>query len=180
MLRKLATYEQQNQLDVALQEIGKIERTLFMLDWLEIPELRPRCHAGLNTPCPDPGYLHIPPRPDHRPQSRSSAIPRLRAQPGDRGDRLLEHDIHGRSCRSPSPRGRAGASRATRSHVADRVRAYCVLWLFPVGTGDGFDSPKAAYFAKPNPSDKGVRADLVARRFAQLGSIGIWQIPARA
>ena len=49
MLRKLAAYERQNQLDVALQEIGKIERTLFMLDWLENPELRQRCHAGLNN-----------------------------------------------------------------------------------------------------------------------------------
>lgn len=35
MLRKLAAYERQNQVDIALQEIGKIERTLFMLDWLE-------------------------------------------------------------------------------------------------------------------------------------------------
>lgn len=35
MLRKLAAYEGQNQVDIALQEIGKIERTLFMLDWLE-------------------------------------------------------------------------------------------------------------------------------------------------
>tara|TARA_R110000787_G_scaffold53948_1_gene125823 strand:- start:6430 stop:6621 length:192 start_codon:yes stop_codon:yes gene_type:complete len=43
-----AHYERQNQLDVALQEIGKIERTLFMLDWLESPELRRRCRAGLN------------------------------------------------------------------------------------------------------------------------------------
>jgi hypothetical protein len=49
MLRKLAAYERQNQLDVALQEIGKIERTLFMLDWLENPDLRRRCHAGLTT-----------------------------------------------------------------------------------------------------------------------------------
>ena len=49
MLRKLAAYERQYQLDVALQEIGKIERTLFMLDWLENPDLRRRCHAGLNN-----------------------------------------------------------------------------------------------------------------------------------
>lgn len=49
MLRKLAAYERQNQLDVALQEIGKVERTLFMLDWLENPDLRRRCHAGLNN-----------------------------------------------------------------------------------------------------------------------------------
>lgn len=48
MLRKLAAYERQNQLDLALQELGRIERTLFMLDWLESPALRRRCHAGLN------------------------------------------------------------------------------------------------------------------------------------
>jgi TnpA family transposase len=48
MLRKLAAYERQNQLDLALQELGRIERTFFMLDWLESPELRRRCQAGLN------------------------------------------------------------------------------------------------------------------------------------
>ena len=48
MLRKLAAYERQNQLDLALQEIGRVERTLFMLDWLESPALRRRCQAGLN------------------------------------------------------------------------------------------------------------------------------------
>jgi TnpA family transposase len=48
MLKKLAAYERQNQLDLALQEVGKVERTLFMLDWLENPVLRQRCQAGLN------------------------------------------------------------------------------------------------------------------------------------
>ena len=48
MLRRLAAYQRQNQLDLALQELGRIERTLFMLDWLESPELRQRCQAGLN------------------------------------------------------------------------------------------------------------------------------------
>jgi TnpA family transposase len=48
MLRKLAAYRRQNQLDLALQELGRMERTLFMLDWLESPELHRRCHAGLN------------------------------------------------------------------------------------------------------------------------------------
>ena len=45
MLRKLAAYRRQNQLDLALQELGRIERTLFMLDWLESPEFHRRCHA---------------------------------------------------------------------------------------------------------------------------------------
>jgi TnpA family transposase len=48
MLRKLAAYQGQNQLDLALQELGRIERTLFMLDWLESSQLRERCSAGLN------------------------------------------------------------------------------------------------------------------------------------
>ena len=48
MLRKLAAYERQNQLDLALREIGRVERTLFMLDWLESSDLRRRCQAGLN------------------------------------------------------------------------------------------------------------------------------------
>jgi TnpA family transposase len=48
MLKKLAAYRRQNQLSVALQELGRIERTLFMIDWLSSPALRRRCHAGLN------------------------------------------------------------------------------------------------------------------------------------
>jgi TnpA family transposase len=48
ILKKLSAYKQQNQLYLALQEIGRIERTLFMLDWLESIELRRRCNIGLN------------------------------------------------------------------------------------------------------------------------------------
>ena len=48
MLKRLAAFQRQNQLDLALQELGRIERTLFMLDWLESPRLRQLCHAGLN------------------------------------------------------------------------------------------------------------------------------------
>ncbi len=33
---------------LTLREIGRVERTLFMLDWLESAELRRRCQAGLN------------------------------------------------------------------------------------------------------------------------------------
>ena len=48
MLKRLAAFQRQNQLDLAFQELGRIERTLFMLDWLESPQLRQLCHAGLN------------------------------------------------------------------------------------------------------------------------------------
>lgn len=48
MLRKLAGHQRQNRLDFALQEIGRIERALFTLDWLESKTLRQQCQAGLN------------------------------------------------------------------------------------------------------------------------------------
>jgi TnpA family transposase len=48
MLRKLGSYQRQNGLAVALRELGRIERTLFILDWLQSVELRRRVHAGLN------------------------------------------------------------------------------------------------------------------------------------
>ena len=32
----------------ALQACGRLVRTRFMIDWLETPALRRRCHAGLN------------------------------------------------------------------------------------------------------------------------------------
>src|SRR5258705_2544702 len=48
MLRKLGAYPRQNGLAVALRELGRIERTLFTLDWLKNVDLRRRANAGLN------------------------------------------------------------------------------------------------------------------------------------
>jgi TnpA family transposase len=48
MLKKLGAYKRQNRLDFALGEVGRIERTLFTLDWLERPLLRRACQVGLN------------------------------------------------------------------------------------------------------------------------------------
>jgi TnpA family transposase len=48
MLRKLGSYPRQNGLAVALRELGRIERTLFALDWMQNPELRRRVQIGLN------------------------------------------------------------------------------------------------------------------------------------
>jgi TnpA family transposase len=48
MLRKLGSYPRQNGLAVALRELGRIERTLFALDWMQNVELRRRVHSGLN------------------------------------------------------------------------------------------------------------------------------------
>ena len=48
MLKKLSAYPRQNGLAVALREIGRIERTLFTLEWLKSIDLRRRANAGLN------------------------------------------------------------------------------------------------------------------------------------
>jgi Tn3 transposase DDE domain len=48
ILGKLGSYPRQNSLALALRELGRIERTLFTLEWLQNPELRRRVNAGLN------------------------------------------------------------------------------------------------------------------------------------
>ena len=48
MLRKLDSYSRQNCLVVALRELCRIERTLFILEWLQSVELRQRVQARLN------------------------------------------------------------------------------------------------------------------------------------
>jgi TnpA family transposase len=48
ILKKLSAYPRQNGLAKALREVGRIERTLFTLDWIKNPDLRRRAHLGLN------------------------------------------------------------------------------------------------------------------------------------
>ena len=48
LLRRLGAYPRQNGLALALREIGRIERTLHALDWLERPQLRRQATAELN------------------------------------------------------------------------------------------------------------------------------------
>jgi TnpA family transposase len=48
ILRKLAAAGAGNALSRALRALGRIERTLFTLQWLSDPALRQRSHAGLN------------------------------------------------------------------------------------------------------------------------------------
>jgi len=48
MVRKLASYPRQNGLAVALRELGRIERSLFVLDWLQNVDLRHRVQSELN------------------------------------------------------------------------------------------------------------------------------------
>ena len=48
MLKRLGAYPRQNGLAIALREIGRIERTIYTLDWLEKPPLRRQATAELN------------------------------------------------------------------------------------------------------------------------------------
>ena len=48
LVRKLASYPRQNRLALAMRELGRIERTLFLLNWMQDPTLRTRVQAGLN------------------------------------------------------------------------------------------------------------------------------------
>ncbi len=48
ILRKLASYPRQNDLAVALREVGRVERTLFMMDWVLNIDMQRRAQIGLN------------------------------------------------------------------------------------------------------------------------------------
>ncbi len=98
MLRKLGSYPRQNGLAVALRELGRIERTLFIPDWLQSVELRRRVHAGLNkgearNALARAVFFNRPGNP--RPQLRAAALPGQRPQPGDGGHRAMEHGLSG-------------------------------------------------------------------------------------
>ena len=48
ILRKLASYPRQNELALALREVGRVERTLFMIDWILDAGLQRQAQIGLN------------------------------------------------------------------------------------------------------------------------------------
>ena len=48
IMRQLAAYPRQNGVAAALRELGRLERTLFTLDWIEDPELRRNTGRELN------------------------------------------------------------------------------------------------------------------------------------
>lgn len=48
ILRQLASFPRQNELAIALREIGRIERTIFILTWISSPEMQRRTQMGLN------------------------------------------------------------------------------------------------------------------------------------
>ena len=130
MLRKLGAYRQQNRLYLALGEIGRIERTLFMLEWMESPQLRMECQAGLNKGearhalaravfAHSQGRIHD--RSHDAQQRRVMAL-----NPRHRRHRLLEHVIH-REGRQPSaPRATVAEPELASARLAVGMGAHRV------------------------------------------------------
>ena len=48
LLRKFAAYPRQHDLAIALREIGRVERTLFIIEWLLDVDMQRRANLGLN------------------------------------------------------------------------------------------------------------------------------------
>ena len=48
LLRKFAAYPRQHELALTLREIGRVERTLFIVDWLLDADMQRRANTGLN------------------------------------------------------------------------------------------------------------------------------------
>lgn len=48
ILRQLASFPRQNELAIALREIGRIERTIFILTWISSSDMQRRAQMGLN------------------------------------------------------------------------------------------------------------------------------------
>jgi hypothetical protein len=136
MLKKLAAYERQHRLDRALQECGRLVRTGFMIDWLETPALRRRCHAGLN-------------KSEQRHALANQVCTYRQGRLADRSREALEFrasglnlvvaaivywnstDIADAVVHLLIRRGRAGL--APGAHLAGRVGAHRLLGRLPVG-----------------------------------------------
>ncbi|MFO6485617.1 Tn3 family transposase [Escherichia coli] len=84
---------------MALRELGRIERTLFILDWLQSVELRRRVHAGLNkgearNSLARAVFFNRLGEMRDRSFEQQRYRP-ARPQPGDGGYRAVEHGVPG-------------------------------------------------------------------------------------
>ena len=82
LMRKLAAYPRQNQIARALNEIGQLEKTVFILEYLGDPALRRRVQRGLNQ--------------SEAVNSIARAL--FSGQRGELRDRLFQDQVHRASC----------------------------------------------------------------------------------
>jgi len=82
LMRKLAAYPRQNQIARALNEIGQLEKTIFILEYLGDPALRRRVQRGLNQ--------------SEAVNSIARAL--FSGQRGELRDRVFQDQVHRASC----------------------------------------------------------------------------------
>jgi hypothetical protein len=82
-------------------ELGRIERTLFILDWLQSVELRRRVHAGLNKG-EARNALAMAVFIDRLGEIRDRSFEQRRYRSGDGGHRAQEHGLFGASRKRPA------------------------------------------------------------------------------
>ena len=128
LLRKFAAYPRQHELAVALREIGRVERTLFIVDWLLDADMQRRANTGLNPPVQGRGSSRPQERPpdrtpgrDTRPLQRGPALPHGRAQPARSHHHLLEYRPSRRSGQTAATRRTDGRSRSPGPHLTPWV-----------------------------------------------------------
>ena len=132
LLKRLGAYPRQNGLALALREIGRIERTLHALDWLERPQLRRQATAELNKGesrnalCRAVCFHRLgrAARP-HRPEP---AALRQRPRPGHCGYRTLEHHLSRPSAGGGASPRRPDPGRAARPPRPARLAAHQPYW----------------------------------------------------
>ena len=128
MLRKLASYPRQNSLALALRELGRIERTLFTLDWVRDPALRQQVTAGLNKGEAKNTLARavcfnrlgeIRDRTYDQQRYRASGLNLV-----DRGDHPVEHGLSGARRRGVTPARSSHRRGVTPARRADSLEPY--------------------------------------------------------
>ena len=119
LLRKFAAYPRQHELAVALHEIGRVERTLFIVDWLLDSDMQRRTNTGLNkAEAHQERPPHRAPERNPRPHQRRATLSHGWAEPGRRHRHLLEYCASRRSDQTAAVRWPDGRSRAGGPHLA--------------------------------------------------------------
>ena len=125
LLRKFAAYPRQHELAVALREIGRVERTLFIVDWLLDADMQRRANTG-----PNKGEAHhalknalrIGRQGEIRDRWSEGQHYRIgRAQPARRHRHPLEYRPSRRSGQTTETRRADRPARAPRPHLTPWV-----------------------------------------------------------
>ena len=166
LLRKFAAYPRQHELAVTLREIGRVERTLFIVDWLLDADMQGRANTGLNRPEQGRGSSRPQERaPDRapgrntRPLQRGPALPHGRAQPARRHRHPLEYRPSPRSGQTAETRRPDGRARDPSPHLTPWVGPHPAHRRIPVAKAPiaalAYDSCPLPESTRTGPEDAG-------------------------